>query len=143
MFERPRRLKFYLDSVDKSLRAFGERSAVNTVVQGTGAEILKLALIQIWKHVLTNPLYRDKVSFRSTVHDEINFTVHKSVAQEIMSLIYKVMSFQFRGWPILMEVGVSAGTSWGTLFAWRAGEDGLWEPDFEREEKQDFGLYFV
>lgn len=112
-FGRPRRVKFYLNSPSYRIQSFGERTSVNTRIQGTGADILKWAICNLWRDVLNNPKYKDDCQFISTVHDEINFQVRKERVEEIIPILVQCMRVQGSGWPLAMPVGVEIGTSWG------------------------------
>ena len=115
-FGRPRRVKYYFQHPEGSQRAFGYRTAVNTVIQGAGADILKIALLKLWDEVLNHPDYRDDVRFLVTVHDEINFGVRKERLFEILPLLVKNMELEIPTWMVPMEVGVEIGNTWGDCF---------------------------
>lgn len=127
-FGRQRRLEWFFANPSGSIRSYGARSAVNTVVQGAGADIIKSALIRCW------PILRDNaedIAFRSTVHDEINFTCRAERVQELLPQVLGAMALAVRGWPVPITVDFSIGTSWGWIFPWRfAPETGLVEPAY-------------
>ena len=148
---RPRRVKFYFQSKRPGTRGFGYRTAVNTVIQGMGADILKFALIMVWDNVLNVERYKDDVLFRSTVHDEINFSVLIERIYEMLDVLKKLMTLKIPGWEVPMEVGVSVGTSWGEMFEFeKVGDE--WIPKYTAKEDlqtmtqegvtDDLGVFF-
>ena len=64
------------------LRAQGERIAINAPVQGTSADILKLALIDAGDYIKKNKL-EDKVKILLQIHDELVFEITEDVAEQI------------------------------------------------------------
>lgn len=138
----PRRVRYWFQSSDPKLRAFGYRTATNTVVQGAGADILKLAVLRVWKSVLNNPEYKDDCWFICTVHDEINFAVRRSRAKEIILKLVDLMTLKIPGWIVPFEVGLEIGTKWGDCIPFKIEKqaDGSREivPDsFHVEHKEE------
>lgn len=134
-FGLPRRVRYYLNNPESRIRAFGYRTVTNAQIQGLGADILRIALLRLWKNVLNNPTYRDDARFLITVHDEVNFSVRKNRLTEILPLLVQSMEIQPKGWPIKMEVGIEVGTSWGSMFGFSLVDNKLlpkWEE--KREE---------
>lgn len=131
-YGRPRRLRNWFSSKNWRDVAFAKRSAVNSVVQGTGADLLKLACIRILdkmyrsqKVILSNlpEDYSDiDFLFHPLVHDEINFLVRISKIYEIVPQIMELMTIQEKDWPVPMEVEVSFGPNWGTLYPFKLQE---------------------
>lgn len=84
MCGRPRRLAWYFRSDQtRGMIAFGKRSSVNTVIQGSGADVLKMAFLNLYKMFYSNPATRNTnrkyVKFLNTVHDlRRNLVVSKS-----------------------------------------------------------------
>lgn len=137
-FGRPRRVRFYLSSPDYKVRAFGARTVKNSKVQGTGADLTKLGALRSWKN-LCNPDIHKHSRFMSQIHDEINYSIDISHFKELIKLAVKSMRIQVPGWPIIMEVGVEVGPSWGETFKMKVQEDGTIIPDYEEvpEDKQE------
>ncbi len=111
-FSRPRRLRYYFEKNP----GFGNRTAVNTIVQGTASDILKISLIKLWKSLLNADEYKDRVRFLTTVHDEVDFAIHKSNIKEISVKCMEDMNFRLKEWPVTISVGISFGWSWGENF---------------------------
>lgn len=64
------------------LRAQGERIAINAPIQGTSADILKLAMIDSHEYITKNNL-ADKVKLALQIHDELVFEIDESVAKKV------------------------------------------------------------
>ena len=97
-----------INSQNLSLQARGERLAVNTLVQGTAAEIIKLAMIQLHKRLIREGL---KAKMIMQVHDELVLTCPESeketVSRILVETMENVVSFKV---PLSVEVG--AGVNW-------------------------------
>lgn len=98
------------------IKAQAERMAVNAPIQGTQADAVKLAMIQV--HTWIQKEKRSDVVLVLQVHDELVYECDKeraeSTAQEIQQIMEGVMSSsQTRGVPIIAEYAV--GDNWGTL----------------------------
>ena len=122
MFGRPRRLGWYL-SKDRTpgMRNFGIRSCTNTVIQGTGADILKMSFLNIYNKFYSNPetrnINRKYIKFLNTVHDEINYNVSKQHIHAIVPMIISCMRLWLDDWDFPMQVGLDIGTRWGQTVA--------------------------
>lgn len=134
LFGRPRRVKYYLESSEKSMRAFGFRTAVNTVIQGLGADLLKRAMVLLWREIFSKEEFSEDVRFQNTVHDEINFGIKKERVLEIVPKIQKCMEFQFPDSTKLpnvkFKVSLEIGHSWGSCIPFHI-IDGVLCPDYE------------
>ena len=97
-----------IHSVNNTLREFAERNAINTPLQGTAAEIIKLAMIKIhdW-------MQHEKLESRMIlqVHDELVFDAHKD---EIEILKPRITDLMKHALPleVPMEVGIGTGENW-------------------------------
>lgn len=119
-FGRPRRVKGYYDAGNAG---FANRTAVNTQIQGTAGDILKIVMCRLWDNLLNNPKYRDDVRFMITIHDEIGYSVRASKAHEIMDLIEKNQTIILKEWPVPIITEASCGWSVGGLFAFEKVKD--------------------
>jgi DNA polymerase-1 len=106
MFGR-RRLVPELTSRNGQIRAAAEREAVNLPIQGTAADILKLAMIHV--HAALAPHPRARMIL--TVHDELLFEVPRSEAQELAEIVRgKMQSAAVLKVPLTVDVGI--GGNW-------------------------------
>lgn len=72
------------------LRAFAERMATNAPLQGTAADIIKIAIVHINQALLSSGL-RDQAHLVLQVHDELVYEVSESKAEEVQAIIVKAM----------------------------------------------------
>jgi DNA polymerase-1 len=94
-----------LSSSSHSMREFAKRTAVNTPVQGTSADILKTAMVNIDKALSERTgLIADMVM---TIHDELLFEVHKDSVQELSVLVRDIMQN-----AIILDVPVVVDVKW-------------------------------
>lgn len=125
-FGRPRRVKHWLNSPIKKNVAFGERTCKNSPIQSAGADIMKLAMIKIYRKILTNPKYKGKVQFMSTIHDEVNLSINyedRELFMEMFTDFYNCMYCKFKGWEVPFDVGLELGETWGNSFEFVWNED--------------------
>ena len=97
-----------IKSRNATVRGFAERNAINSPIQGTAADVIKLAMIRI-QNVLKAGTYRSKMILQ--VHDELVFDVHKSELEEMKQLVYEHMT-QAVDMGVPMEVEVGTGENW-------------------------------
>lgn len=90
-------------------RQAGERIALNTPIQGTAADLIKLAMINIWREIKTQGL-RTRMILQ--VHDELVFEVPKNEVNTIESLVRSKMENVF---PLRVPLKVHLG--WGINWA--------------------------
>ena len=92
------------------MRGFAERNAINSPIQGTAADMIKLAMIKLHKE-LVNGKFKSKMILQ--VHDELVFDALKEEAEEIKPLILECMQTAMAlpyEVPVIAEVG--AGENW-------------------------------
>ena len=101
-----RRLLPDLRNTDRMRRAQAERIAQNTPIQGTAADLLKLAMVRLAKPVVTG------ARMVLTVHDELAFEVPLAAAEEAAAKVRHAMETVFPlDVPLVVEVG------WGPTWA--------------------------
>ena len=92
-----------------------ERKAVNGPVQGTSADVTKLAMSLIYKETKKKG-WHDRLKMILTVHDEIVFEIHDSILDEAIELISHLMTrnniIAGLGWAVPLTVDVEIGKSW-------------------------------
>ena len=76
------------DSKNQNIRGFAERQAINAPIQGTAADIIKNAMIQIDKNLLN---YNEDVSMLMQVHDELVFEIKNEKIHNIENIIVPIM----------------------------------------------------
>ena len=97
-----------IDSRNYTLRGFAERNAINSPIQGTAADIIKLAMISISKWMKENNI---KSKMIMQVHDELVFDVEKAELELLSLNIKKIMENVIKiKVPLLVEVGY--GKTW-------------------------------
>lgn len=97
-----------INSRNASTRGFAERNAINAPIQGTAADIIKIAMVNIH-----NWLVKEKLRTRMTmqVHDELVFDVHKDEVDIVRDNITQLMC-QAVKLEVPMEVEVGVGENW-------------------------------
>lgn len=107
LFERRRYIP-ELSSSNKNLQAFGKRAAMNAPIQGTAADIIKIAMVRVYKR-LKDELPEAKLILQ--VHDELIIEAPESVAEKAADILREEMrqAVSLRV-PLIADVGV--GKSW-------------------------------
>ena len=97
-----------INSRNFSLRSAAERLAMNSPIQGTAADMLKLAMIRVHEALEKQ---NAKTKMLLTVHDEIVFDLHKSEEETIVPIIEEAMKTALpMKVPIVVETGT--GSNW-------------------------------
>lgn len=106
-----RRILPEIQSMLPQVRAQAERMAINMPVQGTDADLMKLAMIEIHKRL---PQWSPKSRLILQVHDELVFEVPEKEVKEMAKKIQDIMqSVEKIGVPIVVEA--KAGNNWGEM----------------------------
>lgn len=107
LFHRRREL-FELSSANRNVRSFGERAAMNTPVQGTAADIIKLAMVRVSKR-LQEGGYQARLILQ--VHDELVVECSVNQADAVAALLRETMESVVKlKVPLVAEV--SRGKDW-------------------------------
>jgi len=113
-FGRRRHLREFYSSTDDRIRAKGDRCAVNSAIQGTGADIIKIALYRVWKWLRDNGC-SDDVRMLMPIHDEIVFEIREEKLDFYIPELCEVMKLndlvEALGWPIFLDVDAEYGDS--------------------------------
>jgi DNA polymerase I len=115
MFNRRRYIP-EINSQNQNIRQFAERTAVNTPIQGTAADIIKIAMIHISRKLKTHP--STKLGARNSkgkmilqVHDELVFDLPKVELKEVTNIVKKSMEEVVKI-KVPIKVNISSGKSW-------------------------------
>ena len=108
IFGRKRYLSTELSSPNYQIREFAQRAAINQPLQGTAADLMKMAMIETDK-LLSEGNFKTKMIMQ--VHDELIFEVPKEELEDIKSLVLKAMEL---GQPLKvpLDVDINYGISW-------------------------------
>lgn len=93
---------------NKNVRQQGERLAFNTIIQGTAADIMKKAMVDIHRELRRN--YPD-VMIILQVHDELVFEVAEKNVEEVISVIKTLME-QVCALRVALQVEIGYGSNW-------------------------------
>jgi len=110
-FGRKRWLKQFYEG-DRRMQAFADRSAVNTAIQGTGAEITRIAMVRVVKKLKKAGLEK-KIKMVMQLHDELTFLIRDDVVWTGILLIKSAMEFEIKSWEVQLTVGCKMGKVWG------------------------------
>jgi DNA polymerase-1 len=95
-------------SLNNSVRSGAERNAINAPIQGSAADMIKLAMIHIHKELTRRAL---KTRMLLQVHDELVFDLYKPEEEEVRTLVEEKMKSAIAlDVPIVVELGV--GKNW-------------------------------
>jgi len=94
-----------INSRNATVRGFAERNAINAPIQGTEADIIKVAMVRIWERFKKEGI-RSKMILQ--VHDELNFSVFPEEHEQVESIVIEEMQ---NAYPLNVPLIADAG--WG------------------------------
>ena len=94
-----------INSANATVRGFAERNAINAPIQGTAADIIKVAMIRIYNRFRAEGI-RSKMILQ--VHDELNFSVYPDEKEKVEQIVLEEMQNAFP-----MQVPLVADCGWG------------------------------
>jgi DNA polymerase-1 len=97
-----------INSRNVTTRGFAERNAINAPIQGSAADIIKIAMVNIQRW-LTKEKLKSKMTMQ--VHDELVFDVHKEEVDVVKENIVTLMKYAVNI-EVPMEVEVGVGLNW-------------------------------
>lgn len=97
-----------LKNTNNQIRQFGERTAMNSPIQGTAADIIKLAMNKVQKELNSRNLLSTMIA---QVHDELVFDCPKNEVDEVISIVKEIME-NVVVLEVPLEVGISSGKNW-------------------------------
>ena len=108
IFGRKRYLATELMSPNFQIREFAQRAAINQPLQGTAADLIKMAMIEV-DNMLESKKMKTKMIMQ--VHDELVFELPKTELEEVKSLVLKAMELN-QPLKVPLEVDINYGSSW-------------------------------
>ncbi|MDC0195058.1 DNA polymerase I [Alphaproteobacteria bacterium] len=96
-----------------AVRGFAERQSINAPIQGTAADIIKIAMIEIHRNILAKKL---NAKILLQVHDELIFEIEDKYIEESCALITKIMEnnhLQYKDFIVPLTVDYGVGNTWG------------------------------
>ena len=97
-----------IHSSNRAVKEFGKRAAMNAPIQGTAADIIKIAMIKCDQALKDNNL-RSKMILQ--VHDELIFDVLESELETVKTLVEEIMVSIVK-WPLKLKVEANVGKTW-------------------------------
>ena len=113
------RRSHFININDKNynVRNFQERAAINAPIQGSAAEIMRLAMIRLYKKLSDEKNQKTKMLLQ--IHDELIFETPKDEAKRISKIIIDEMTSVAKSdqhsFSIPLTVDLNTGENWGTL----------------------------
>lgn len=95
-----------INSANATVRGFAERNAINAPIQGSAADIIKIAMIRIHHRFRQEGLHSKMIL---QVHDELNFSVVAGEHDQVERIVIEEMQAAFK-----MRVPLIADAGWGT-----------------------------
>ena len=99
-----------INSANFTVRGFAERNAINSPIQGTAADMIKMAMVKV-QYAMKKGKYRSRMILQ--VHDELVFDAYKDEAEELRALVLENMQSALplpNEVPVIAESGV--GSNW-------------------------------
>ena len=108
IFGRKRYLAAELMSPNYQIREFAQRAAINQPLQGTAADLIKMAMIDVQKELETKNL---KTKMIMQVHDELVFEVPKDELETVKELVLRCMELN-QPLKVPLDVDINCSSSW-------------------------------
>ncbi|GAG26671.1 unnamed protein product, partial [marine sediment metagenome] len=100
-----------INSANRQVREAAERMAINMPVQGTSADIIKVAMINLYREINKRRL---KSRMLLQVHDELVFEVPEEELEEMCQLVPHLMSTAIEI-SVPLKVDINTGNNWGEM----------------------------
>jgi DNA polymerase-1 len=102
-----------LNSSNYQLRGSAERMAINHPVQGTAADLMKMAMNKVYQE-MSREYSTDEVKVTLQVHDELVLEVKEAIVDEVMPKVKKIME-EVVTLRVPVKVEIGAGKRWGEI----------------------------
>ena len=97
-----------ITSANATVRGFAERNAINAPIQGSAADMIKVAMVNVHQEFKKRH-YKSRMLLQ--VHDELVFDVYKPELEEVKALVEKLMR-EALPLKVPVEVGIGMGANW-------------------------------
>ena len=97
-----------IDSKNKTIKAQAERMAVNTVIQGTAAEVLKKVMLKVYETLKD----KDDIALLLQVHDELIFEVEESSIEKYSEILADIMKNTVKLEDVNLNININIGKNW-------------------------------
>ena len=94
-----------INSNNSVVRGYAERNAINAPIQGSAADIIKVAMIRIFQRFEKENIHSKMIL---QVHDELNFSVYPEEKERVQEIIISEMENAYK-----MQVPLKADCGWG------------------------------
>ncbi len=123
-------------SADGGFRSKAERNSVNGPIQGSGADVIKIAMALVYKHCKKKG-WLDTVRLIASMHDELVFEIRDDLIEEAIADIVPIMTsnrfIMAKRWPIPLTTDTEIGRDW--TVKWDLNEMLTREARFDGDEK--------
>ena len=103
-----RRMLPDINSRNAVVRGFSERNAINAPIQGTAADVIKLAMVRIYRRFQAEGIQSKMIL---QVHDELNFDVLPSELDQVQHIVIEEMEGVYQG-DVRLTASHGAATNW-------------------------------
>ena len=97
-----------IDSKNKTIKSQAERMAVNTVIQGTAAEVLKKVMVKVYD-VLKD---KEDITLLLQVHDELIFEVEENSVEKYSEILADIMKNTVQLEDVKLNININIGKNW-------------------------------
>jgi DNA polymerase-1 len=98
-----------INSKNHTVRSGAERNAINSPIQGSAADLIKIAMIHIHE-AFKKHQFKSKMLLQ--VHDELVFDAHKDEIEEIKPIVEELMKTAIPNLQVPIEVSMGTGANW-------------------------------
>ena len=95
-----------INSRNAVVRGYAERNAINAPIQGTAADIIKIAMVRVYRRLISEN-FQSKMILQ--VHDELNFSVVPEEKERLQKMVIEEMQAACQ-----LSVPLVADCGWGT-----------------------------
>ena len=104
-----RRIVNEIKSSNYNIKEFGKRVAMNTPIQGSAADIMKIAMIKVYDYIKQ---YKERCKIVCQIHDELIFEVDETIVEQVKDNIKDIMENVLDNSIIKLKVSYAIGNNW-------------------------------